>query len=136
MPTRSFAMSAACAALLIAFQASGEATHVHPRASAASTARASAPTPAALVANGGQRARDAVTPPAPAMGSGYRRFTFDEPLADWRTVNDTVRAIGGWKAYAQEAARANAPASRRDASTPATAPAPKPVPAPASKEKP
>ena len=36
----------------------------------------------------------------------YQRFTPDEPLKDWREVNDTVRNIGGWKAYAQEAARA------------------------------
>lgn len=47
----------------------------------------------------------------PARGSaaysfaGYRRFTFDEPLKDWRAVNDSVASIGGWRAYAQEAAR-------------------------------
>lgn len=36
----------------------------------------------------------------------YQRFNADTPLADWRRVNDTVRDIGGWQTYAQEAARA------------------------------
>lgn len=35
----------------------------------------------------------------------YRRFG-DQPVADWRALNDQVRAIGGWRAYAREA---NAP---------------------------
>jgi hypothetical protein len=36
----------------------------------------------------------------------YQRFTPDEPLKNWREVNDTVRAIGGWQVYGREAARA------------------------------
>lgn len=37
--------------------------------------------------------------------AGYRRFS-DEPLMPWRSANDTVRAIGGWQAYAREAQQA------------------------------
>lgn len=46
---------------------------------------------------------------APSSGTNqYRRFTFDEPLADWRAVNDTVRTIGGWRAYLKEVQEAEA----------------------------
>ncbi len=38
----------------------------------------------------------------------YRTFTPNEPLLDWRKTNETVAAIGGWREYAKEAARANA----------------------------
>lgn len=52
----------------------------------------------------------AAQPPARAPhGSAfarYQRFTPDEPLKDWREVNDTVRTNGGWQAYGLEAARA------------------------------
>ncbi|MDZ7855189.1 hypothetical protein [Sphaerotilus sp.] len=34
------------------------------------------------------------------------RIPPDHPeLADWRAVNDRVRAVGGWKAYLRESAR-------------------------------
>jgi hypothetical protein len=33
---------------------------------------------------------------------GYRLYK-DEPLKPWRLSNDTVGAIGGWRAYAREA---------------------------------
>ena len=59
--------------------------------------------------------------PTPATGSyesafdGYRRFG-DEALRPWREANDTVGAIGGWKAYAREAQSedAAAPSSPHD----------------------
>lgn len=38
--------------------------------------------------------------------SRYQRFTANEPLKDWRAVNDNVRDIGGWRAYSLEASRA------------------------------
>lgn len=41
---------------------------------------------------------------------GYRPFA-DEPVADWRTTNDRVGRIGGWQAYAREAAAAAQAAS-------------------------
>lgn len=69
--------------------------HQQPTGAAKSTAQP-APAPASA--------------PARAIHSSafarYQRFTHDEPLKDWRQVNDTVRAIGGWQAYGLEAARA------------------------------
>ncbi len=58
------------------------------------------------------------TPPAPAtivaqatpVNTTYRRFDADMPLIDWVEANNTVRQIGGWRAYAKEAMRANEPA--------------------------
>jgi len=35
--------------------------------------------------------------------SGYHRFA-DEPIQDWKAANDRVSQIGGWRAYAAEAA--------------------------------
>lgn len=57
-------------------------------------------------------APDKTAPAKPARAdtgatlSRYQRFTPDEPLKDWRAVNDTVRSIGGWQVYGLEAARA------------------------------
>jgi hypothetical protein len=41
--------------------------------------------------------------------SGYRRYG-DEPLVPWKQANDVVGRIGGWKAYAREAAAPSPPA--------------------------
>jgi hypothetical protein len=46
--------------------------------------------------------------------SHYRRWR-DETLLPWREANDRVARIGGWRAYAREAARADAPASAASA---------------------
>ncbi len=46
--------------------------------------------------------------------AGYRRHAEPAPIA-WKEANDTVTRIGGWRAYAREAAEPSAPA----ASTPA-----------------
>lgn len=57
---------------------------------------------------------------------GYQ--TISEPkLTPWRAANDTVRDVGGWRAYAKEAAAANATATTA-APQPSTSPtgAPKP----------
>lgn len=40
---------------------------------------------------------------APSAFSTYRTFV-DEPVANWKSANDTVARIGGWRAYAKEAA--------------------------------
>ena len=48
---------------------------------------------------------------------GYRPFA-DQALAPWKQTNDTVRDVGGWRAYAREAQ------SAASASAPAPAPAP------------
>jgi hypothetical protein len=47
--------------------------------------------------------------------AGYRRQR-EEPVGSWRDANDTVGRIGGWRAYAREAADA-----ARDAQKPAPA---------------
>ena len=62
--------------------------------------------------------------------TGYRGYR-DERVGSWRDANDTVGRIGGWRAYAREAAEADpakpagAPdAAKADAAKPA---APKPA---------
>jgi hypothetical protein len=40
---------------------------------------------------------------------GYRPFSSDE-VGDWRKANDTVREIGGWRAYAREIQGGSPPA--------------------------
>lgn len=59
----------------------------------------------------------AAATPVPAFSSvfdGYQPYS-DEKTANWRQANDNTARIGGWRAYAKEAAE---PAS------PATVPAP------------
>lgn len=40
----------------------------------------------------------------------YRRYR-DEPVGDWRKANEQVGQIGGWRAYAREAAGSPSPAA-------------------------
>ena len=42
--------------------------------------------------------------PVSASITTYRRFDAAEPMADWRAANKTVQEVGGWRAYAKEAA--------------------------------
>jgi hypothetical protein len=65
----------------------------------------------------------ATTPPTPGAPpawrsafDGYQPFS-DEKTLPWRQANDTVQGVGGWRAYAREAAQ--------PASAAAPAPAPK-----------
>jgi hypothetical protein len=48
-------------------------------------------------------------PPHQSPFSGYRRYA-DQRVEPWRETNDRVGRIGGWRAYAREAA-GEAPAS-------------------------
>ncbi len=66
----------------------------------------------------------------------YKKFSADEPMQDWRRANDTVREVGGWRAYAKEAARANraSPAAGAKSPAPSAPPASAPAPVPAQKE--
>jgi hypothetical protein len=48
---------------------------------------------------------------APAERTSYRRFNANEPMLDWRAANDRVAQIGGWRAYAKEAAASSAKAT-------------------------
>jgi hypothetical protein len=41
---------------------------------------------------------------------GYQAMS-EPKLTPWRAANDTVRDVGGWRAYAMEAAAANAAAT-------------------------
>ena len=47
----------------------------------------------------------AAAPNAPSAFSTYQTFV-DEPVANWKSANNTVGRIGGWRAYAKEAAGA------------------------------
>ena len=64
------------------------------------------------------------TPPASEIPyssafDGYRPFAAGE-VGDWRRANETVREIGGWRAYAREIQRASQPPA---AASPAQPPA-------------
>ena len=58
---------------------------------------------------------------------GYQPFT-DDPAGRWREANDTTARIGGWRAYAKEAAGAapEKPVPPAPALLPGTPPAPAP----------
>ena len=80
----------------------------------------------ALAASLPLAAQPEASPPAPAASSaaapvyqsafeGYRPFE-DGKVQDWRKSNDTVRDVGGWRAYAREMrGGAQAPASAASA---------------------
>lgn len=58
--------------------------------------------------------------------AGYNKLADEAPPVTWRNANDAVLRIGGWRAYAREAAAAaSAP---RAVETPAPAPATTPEP--------
>ena len=81
----------------------------------------------ALLAAGAAAAQSAPPPqaPDPAPSSfrsaleGYQPYA-EQPVGSWRDANDTVGRIGGWRAYAREAA--------------ASAAEPRPSSAPAAKD--
>lgn len=58
---------------------------------------------------------------------GYQPFT-DDPAGRWRQANDTTARIGGWRAYAKEAAGTapEKPAQPAPAIPPEVSPAPAP----------
>ena len=85
-------------------------------------------------------------PAAPANAGGYRsafegyRSFSAEEVGDWRQANETVREIGGWRAYAREiqgGAVAPAPSASQTppqgTNTPAPGQAQPPVPAAAAR---
>ncbi len=79
-----------------ASNAQSAAHHDHRAAAVAAPATAAAPTLA-------------TSTPAPQQQSifnRYQRFNTDTPLLDWHSANKTVQQIGGWRAYAREAAAA------------------------------
>jgi hypothetical protein len=62
----------------------------------------------------------ASTTPYRSAFERYQPFA-EEKVLPWKEANDTVRAIGGWRAYAKEA--------NEEAGTPASTPASAPYPA-------
>lgn len=52
---------------------------------------------------------------------GYQPFV-DEKVRSWKESNDTVGKIGGWRAYAKEAAEPEAKSSQTPAASPVAAP--------------
>ncbi|MBE7366052.1 hypothetical protein [Ramlibacter pallidus] len=89
---------------------------------------------AAALATGAGAGAQAPAAPSPATAAdaaypsafdGYRPFSAGE-VGDWRRANDTVREVGGWRAYAREihgggTSQGTVPAPSRPA--PAAAPA-------------
>ncbi len=68
----------------------------------------------------------AATVPATSHRSpfeGYRPWR-DEPVGSWRSANDTVGAIGGWKAYAKEIEAARSQQAAPGGASPAASGAP------------
>lgn len=45
--------------------------------------------------------------PYQSVFAGYQ-FYQEQPISSWRTVNDEVEKIGGWRAYAREASKSDA----------------------------
>lgn len=73
----------------------------------------------AMLTPGTQAQSGAASGRPPAWRSaldGYQPFS-EEKTTPWREANQTVQAVGGWRAYAREAAQAaSAPASAPKAS--------------------
>ena len=64
-----------------------------------------------------------VAPPVfSSVFDGYQPYT-EEKTANWRQANDNTARIGGWRAYAKEAAEPNPAMLPTPAITPATTPA-------------
>jgi hypothetical protein len=55
----------------------------------------------------------ASTPEFQSAMQDYKPFT-DEKIVPWKQSNDTVREVGGWRAYAREAAPPKAPEGQAD----------------------
>lgn len=113
-------------ATLIAVAALNVSAQPAPAAAKPSAPAASA---AAAPATGGPAAAPSaahIVTAEPATGpfvyrsvfEGYQRFA-DENVQSWKQSNETVRAVGGWRAYAKEAADV----AGKDNTAPAPAPA-------------
>ena len=63
------------------------------------------------------------------MFDGYQPFT-DEKMRSWKDSNETVEKIGGWRAYAKEAAEPASADKPAPAASPATPAAPAAAPNP------
>ncbi len=98
------------------------------------SAPASAATPAPVPAAAADPTQAQANVPAVAHRSAFARY---RPLNDltpvpWREANETVNRIGGWRAYAREAA---APETAVPSQAPATPPQAGPTPKPAAEHR-
>jgi len=77
-----------------------------------------APKPAPNLTPPAAQRTNAATPTAfKSVLEGYKPYT-DEEIVNWKAANDTVAQIGGWRAYAKEAAQTS-PAQGAEPATPA-----------------
>lgn len=67
--------------------------------------------------------------PYRSVFDGYQPFT-DEKVKSWKDSNNTVEKIGGWRAYAKEAAEPASTDKQAPAVTPATPASPAAAPNP------
>ncbi|MBC7938909.1 MAG: hypothetical protein H7Z19_03950 [Chitinophagaceae bacterium] len=88
------AVATACLAV-VAFPAGAQTAATAPPAASTGT-----PAKASKVGPNGSTYRSAF--------EGFRPFA-DQPVGSWRDANDTVGRVGGWRAYAREAAGNGSP---------------------------
>lgn len=87
----------------------------------------SAQTPSTPAAAPATRAAAPVAPTPPAAGQyrsaldGYQPHS-ENKMVPWKEANDTVGKIGGWRAYAKEAAEGQTPAAPAPAASGAANP--------------
>ncbi len=78
--------------------------------------------PPSATAASASTTQSAPTPmPYTSALQGYLPFA-DEKLRPWKQSNTTVEKIGGWRAYAKEAAEPEAKGNQAAATSPSTAP--------------
>ncbi len=99
------------ATVVAAYGSFAVAQHQHAPVPVVQAPAPTMPTPSVMTAPTGVPT-GTVTMPGPASSAiaRYRRFDAAEPMADWRQANKIVEEIGGWRAYAKEAANANSAA--------------------------
>ena len=110
---------------LLALNLAAQTAPSPPPSNVAPRTAASAPTRAAAVAPASASANPADAPAAAQAASGTYRSAFDgyqafgeERVLPWKDVNDIAGKIGGWRAYAKEAADSPASEGRASAPTP------------------
>ncbi len=107
-----FALLAASSSVPLAVNAQQAARHDHRPAAVALPSAATTQVPVISTL--------ASVPQPQSMFDRYRRFDADTPLLDWVSANKTVQQIGGWRAYAREAAAATGQTPPLRPITPAT----------------
>jgi hypothetical protein len=111
MPCFPWSRPARCAAAVLSLLHGGAALAAPPEPAAPTVAAAHAAAPSANAPSARQAASgSAFRLSHHSAFSGYTRHS-DTPVGPWREVNDTVQRVGGWRAYAREAAAPSPAAS-------------------------